>query len=222
MGQFPKIHPTEPRMDRFAILAIFLAAAVSAAPLEDTAEVAAAKAEFQAVFKMAAEGKLGELAPVNADQQAEQIPTAYIADTSDVAAAKAEFASAFALAESGELAQLAPVNNDVQADPVVATYIADTDDVNAAKAKFMAAFEDAKLAAEQAPEAVEEPAAVAAPVVNALPFASAFPYTVSATPLLHHVYSLPYVFPLAVAPVQNAVSQAAPEAADSEVAVEAV
>merc|ERR1711929_67547 len=135
-----------------------------------------------------------------------------------------EFASAFALAESGELAQLAPVNNDVQADPVVATYIADTDDVNAAKAKFMAAFEDAKLAAEQAPEAVEEPAAVAAPVVNALPFsyvlpyASAFPYTVSATPLLHHVYSLPYVFPLAVAPVQNAVSQAAPEAADSEVA----
>merc|ERR1711973_273916 len=168
MGQFPKIHPTEPRMDRFAILAIFLAAAVSAAPLEDTAEVAAAKAEFQAVFKMAAEGKLGELAPVNTDQQAEQIPTAYIADTSDVAAAKAEFASAFALAESGELAQLAPVNNDVQADPVVATYIADTDDVNAAKAKFMAAFEDAKLAAEQAPEAVEEPAAVAAPVVNAL------------------------------------------------------
>merc|ERR1712060_607034 len=78
--------------------------AVSAAPLEDTAEVKAAKAEFQAAFDAAAAGKHIELAPVNNDVQSEQIASSYLADTEDVAAAKAEFQATFDDAAAGGLA----------------------------------------------------------------------------------------------------------------------
>merc|ERR1712211_129177 len=96
MGQFPKILWTENMFKLY--LLVVSAAAVLSAPLEDTVDVVAAKAEFQAAFDMAVEGRLGELAPVNNDVQAEQIATAYRADTDDVAAAKVDFQSAFAQA----------------------------------------------------------------------------------------------------------------------------
>merc|ERR1712126_89017 len=69
--------------------ALFLAA--SAAAIEDTADVAAAKASFSAAFEAAKAGEHAALAPV-------QGPTAYLADTADVVSAKADFATAFAAA----------------------------------------------------------------------------------------------------------------------------
>merc|ERR1712180_274506 len=98
MGQFPKILWTENMFKLY--LLVVSAVAVLSAPLEDTADVVAAKAEFQAAFDMAVEGRLGELAPVNNDVQAEQIAAAYMADTEDVAAAKAQFMAAFEDAEA--------------------------------------------------------------------------------------------------------------------------
>merc|ERR1712168_753981 len=57
MGQFtPKIQRTTITMQTFVLLA--LAAVASASPLADTAEVAAAKAEFKAAFDNAAAGGL--------------------------------------------------------------------------------------------------------------------------------------------------------------------
>merc|ERR1711920_239451 len=70
----------------------------------DTAEVAAAKAEFQAAFDAAAAGEHAALAPVNNDVQADQIASAYLDDTEDVAAAKAAFTAAFDAAAAGGLA----------------------------------------------------------------------------------------------------------------------
>merc|ERR1711892_1330810 len=98
------------------IIASLLAFA-TALPIEDTADVAAAKAEFNAAF-----------APVNADAQAAQIAAEYIADAEEVAAAKADFNAAFAAAEAGDLAALqaaAPVHEipapaPLAAAPVVA------------------------------------------------------------------------------------------------------
>ena len=86
-----------------------LLAVAHSLPLEDTLEVAAAKAEFQAAFDAAAAGAHAALAPVNTDLQAEQIASSYLADTEDVAAAKAEFLAAFDSAAAGGLAaQQAP------------------------------------------------------------------------------------------------------------------
>merc|ERR1712026_492705 len=82
----------------------FVIAVAAAAPLEDTAEVAAAKAEFQAAFDAAAAGEHAALAPVNNDVQADQIASAYLDDTEDVAAAKAAFTAAFDDAAAGGLA----------------------------------------------------------------------------------------------------------------------
>merc|ERR1712212_1106175 len=81
---------------------IMLFLALAASPLEDTPEVAAAKAEFQAAFEAAAAGEHANLAPVNNDVQAEQIPNAYLDD--DVAAAKAAFQAAFDDVVAGGLA----------------------------------------------------------------------------------------------------------------------
>merc|ERR1711999_34204 len=88
----------------------FVIAVAAAAPLEDTAEVAAAKAEFQAAFDAAAAGEHAALAPVNNDVQADQIASAYLDDTEDVAAAKAAFTAAFddAAAAPEPLAVAAP------------------------------------------------------------------------------------------------------------------
>merc|ERR1711981_228085 len=95
---------------------VFIVAVAAAAPLEDTTEVALAKAEFQAAFDAA-------LAPVNNDVQAEQIPDEFLDDAADVAAAKAEFLAAFESAAAGGLADLqapAPVHEIPLAAPVPA------------------------------------------------------------------------------------------------------
>merc|ERR1711872_829356 len=92
---------------------VFLAASCFTAPLEDTPEVVAARANFHKVFDLAEAGLLGQFAPVNNDIQAAPIPAAYIADTEDVAIARASFKATFADVEAGGLAALqasAPVH----------------------------------------------------------------------------------------------------------------
>merc|ERR1711973_856151 len=79
---------TQTKMLRFAVL--FVAAACSAIPIEDTPEVAEAKAAHLALVEEAKAGLHAAKAPVNNDVQAEQIATAYLADDEAVAAAKAE------------------------------------------------------------------------------------------------------------------------------------
>ena len=102
---------------------VFIVAVAAAAPLEDTTEVALAKAEFQAAFDAALAGEHAALAPVNNDVQAEQIPDEFLDDAADVAAAKAEFLAAFESAAAGGLADLqapAPVHEIPLAAPVPA------------------------------------------------------------------------------------------------------
>merc|ERR1712024_110745 len=104
---------------------VFVVAVAAAAPsfLEDTTEVALAKAEFQAAFDAAVAGEHAALAPVNDDVQAEQIPDEFLDDAADVAAAKAEFLAAFEAAAAGGLADLqapAPVHEIPLAAPVPA------------------------------------------------------------------------------------------------------
>merc|ERR1711963_732529 len=67
------------------LIASVLAVATSL-PIEDTAEVAAAKEVFNAAFAAAEAGEHINLRPVNDDAQAAQIATSYIADSEDVAA----------------------------------------------------------------------------------------------------------------------------------------
>ncbi len=74
----------------FQIVAAFLVASSSALPIEDTPEVKAAKAQFQAAFSAAEQGLHSHLAP-----QAN-----YLADEPDVAAAKARFAQVFQATEA--------------------------------------------------------------------------------------------------------------------------
>merc|ERR1711970_1544079 len=109
--------------DSLAILVImfalvFVLAVAAAAPLDDTPEVAAAKAEFQAAFDAAAAGEHAALAPVNNDIQAEQIAAAYLDDVEEVAAAKAAFKAAFEDAAAGGLtAQQEPAPVHVIPEP---------------------------------------------------------------------------------------------------------
>merc|ERR1719420_285486 len=99
---------------------IFVVAVAAAAPLDDTPEVAAAKAEFQAAFDAAAAGEHAALAPVNNDIQAEQIASAYLDDVEEVAAAKAAFKAAFDDAAGGLAAKQEPAPVHVVAAPAVA------------------------------------------------------------------------------------------------------
>merc|ERR1739848_876696 len=103
---------------------VFVVAVAAAAPfLEDTTEVALAKAEFQAAFDAAVAGEHAALAPVNNDVQAEQIPDQFLDDAEDVAAANAEFLAAFEAAAAGGLSDLqapAPVHEIPLAAPVPA------------------------------------------------------------------------------------------------------
>ena len=104
------------------MIASFLAVA-AALPLEDTAEVAEAKAAFNAAFAAAEAGEHAALAPVNADTQAAQIASAYLADDEAVATAKAAFNAAFEDAAAGGLAAKqapAPVHEIPAPAPLVA------------------------------------------------------------------------------------------------------
>merc|ERR1719420_1443195 len=96
---------------------IFVVAVAAAAPLDDTPEVAAAKAEFQAAFDAAAAGEHAALAPVNNDIQAEQIASAYLDDVEEVAAFKAAFDDA---AAGGLAAKQEPAPVHVVAAPAAA------------------------------------------------------------------------------------------------------
>merc|ERR1711913_151396 len=102
---------------------VFVVAVAAAAPsfLEDTTEVALAKAEFQAAFDAAVAGEHAALAPVNDDVQAEQIPDQFLDDAADVAAAKAAFTAAFDDAAAGGLAAkqaAAPVHVVAAPEPI--------------------------------------------------------------------------------------------------------
>merc|ERR1712086_650825 len=100
---------------------VFVLAVAAAAPLEDTPEVAAAKADFQAAFDAAVAGEHAALAPVNNDIQAEQIAGAYLDDVEEVAAAKASFNAAFEDAAAGGLAakqEAAPVHVIAAPEPL--------------------------------------------------------------------------------------------------------
>merc|ERR1712001_696482 len=81
---------TQTKMLRFAVL--FVAAACSAIPTEDTPEVAEARAAHLALVEEAKAGLHAAKAPVNNDVQADQIATTYLADDEAVAAVKAEAA----------------------------------------------------------------------------------------------------------------------------------
>merc|ERR1712098_951024 len=85
---------------------LFLPGMAAAAPIEDTPEVAEAKATFKAAFDAAEAGEHAALRPdalhpVNNDVQAPQIASAYLDDVEEVAAAKAEFQAAFDDAAAG-------------------------------------------------------------------------------------------------------------------------
>merc|ERR1711962_1638279 len=84
----------------YKLLVCSFLAMAAAAPIEDTPEVAEAKATFKAAFDAAEAGEHAALRPdalhpVNNDVQAPQIASAYLDDVEDVAAAKADFQAAF-------------------------------------------------------------------------------------------------------------------------------
>merc|ERR1712121_583048 len=120
----------------YKLLVCSFLAMAAAAPIEDTPEVAEAKAAFKAAFDAAEAGEHAALRPdalrpVNNDVQAPQIAPAYLDDTEDVAAAKAAFQAAFDEAAAGGLAAKqapAPVHVIpapaplVAAAPVLATH----------------------------------------------------------------------------------------------------
>merc|ERR1711874_504050 len=119
MGSTPK-NPGGNMLFRLVLISLTL---VHSLPIEDTEEVATAKAEFAELFAAAEAGDHPALAPVNSDVQATQIPAAYIEDTEDVAAAKAAFNEAFEEAKSGGLAaKQAPAPVHVVANPVAPTF----------------------------------------------------------------------------------------------------
>merc|ERR1712008_282257 len=107
----------------FKLIIASLLAFATALPIEDTAEVAEAKAVFNAAFAAADAGEHAALAPVNADAQAAQIAAEYLADAEEVAAAKAAFQAAFDDAAAGGLAAKqapAPVHTIAAPAPLAA------------------------------------------------------------------------------------------------------
>merc|ERR1711970_314124 len=92
-----------------------LFASAAALPIDDTEEVAAAKAVFQAAFDDAAAGGLSA-------KQADQIADSYLDNSADVAEAAAAFQAAFDDAVAGGLtAKQAPAPVHEIAAPVAAT-----------------------------------------------------------------------------------------------------
>merc|ERR1712133_162277 len=118
----------------YKLLVCSFLAMAAAAPIEDTPEVAEAKATFKAAFDAAEAGEHAALRPdalhpVNNDVQAPQIASAYLDDAEEVAAAKAEFQAAFDDAAAGGLAakqapapvHVIPTLAPLAAAPVLAT-----------------------------------------------------------------------------------------------------
>merc|ERR1712115_460563 len=164
------------------LIASVLAVATSL-PIEDTAEVAAAKEVFNAAFAAAEAGEHGNLRPVNDDAQAAQIATSYIADSEDVAAAKAAFQAAFDDAAAGGLAAKqapAPVHVILEPAPLAV-----------APAPVMAAapVEAAALIEEAAPVEAAPPVETAALIETAAPVEAAAPVVAAAPVLATHPYA---------------------------------
>jgi len=169
--------------------------------LEDTADVAAAKAKFATAYAAAEAGTPLAPEPVEIIAAAPQsvvaapvankvalvpVASSYLEDTADVAAAKAKFATAYAAAEAGtplapepveviaaapQSVVAAPVANKVELVPAVSSYLEDTAEVAAAKAKFAAAYAAAEAGTPLAPEPVEVIAAAPQSVVAEAPAA---------------------------------------------------
>lgn len=95
----------------FQIFAAILSVA-AAIPVEDTPEVAAAKAEFMKAFAAAEAGQHASLAPA-------PVASAYLADEPEVADAKAAFMKTFAAYEAGEIPLPEAPAAPVVAAPVV-------------------------------------------------------------------------------------------------------
>merc|ERR1711937_260597 len=118
---------TTQQHNMYKLVIVSLLAAATSLPIEDTADVAAAKAEFNAAFAAAEAGDHAALAPVNADTQAAQIAAEYLADAEEVAAAKAAFQAAFDDAAAGGLAakqEPAPVHEIPAPAPLAAPVVA--------------------------------------------------------------------------------------------------
>merc|ERR1739838_160110 len=90
----------------YKLIIASLLAVATALPIEDTAEVAEAKAVFNAAFAAADAGEHAALAPVNADAQAAQIAAEYLADAEEVAAAKAAFQAEYGFTPNTVVASL--------------------------------------------------------------------------------------------------------------------
>merc|ERR1712112_387094 len=108
----------------------FLAIA-AAVPIEDTPEVAEAKAAFNAAFAAAEAGEHAALRPdalhpVNNDVQAPQIASAYLDDAEEVAAVKAAFddaaAGGLATKQAPAPVHVIPAPAPLAAAPVLATH----------------------------------------------------------------------------------------------------
>jgi len=169
------------------VLACFLAVA-TAAPVEDTAEVAAAKASFKAAFDVAEAGEHIALAPVNNDVQAAQIANAYLDDVVEVAEAKAAFDAEFKSAAAGGLAAkqaAAPVHE--VAEPVAMPVV---------PAVYNHVFPQVYH------HAYPQAYAHAAYPYAAYNYAT-YPYTYSAHPYAHYAYNgFPVVVPAVAEPVK--------------------
>merc|ERR1712083_554262 len=117
---------TTPQLHMYPLVIVSLLAAATSLPIEDTADVAAAKAEFNAAFAAAEAGDHAALAPVNSDTQAAQIAAEYLADAEEVAAARAAFQAAFDDAVAGGLAakqEPAPVHEIPAPAPLAAPVV---------------------------------------------------------------------------------------------------
>merc|ERR1711900_144704 len=115
------------QLNMYKLVIVSLVAVATSLPIEDTADVAAAKAEFNAAFAAAEAGEHAALAPVNDDVQAAQIAAEYLADAEEVAAAKAAFQAAFDDAAAGGLAakqEAAPVHEIPAPAPLAAAPVA--------------------------------------------------------------------------------------------------
>merc|ERR1712083_756525 len=127
MGRsLPTLSGPPQQLNMYKLVIVSLLAAATSLPIEDTADVAAAKAEFNAAFAAAEAGDHAALAPVNADTQAAQIAAEYLADVEEVAAARAAFQAAFDDAAAGGLAakqEPAPVHEIPAPAPLAAPVV---------------------------------------------------------------------------------------------------
>merc|ERR1711962_1255495 len=169
----------------YRLLVCSFLAMAAAAPIEDTPEVAEAKATFNAAFTAAEAGehlalRPDALHPVNNDVQAPQIASVYLHDVEEVAAAKAAFQAAFDDAAAGGLAaKQAPALVHVIPEPAPLA-VAPAPVVADALIEAAAPIEAAALIEEAAPVEAAAPVMSAAPVEAAALVEAAAPIEAAA------------------------------------------